>query len=241
MTEQEKEKILEDLYGSIQPYKHEHNVNVYYEIIHAKKEFEIEEYKQSLYIDVKKFIHCYVSSAAKEDYGYDEIIVEKIADTIYHITDLKKQRSLFQVARRLYGLNGYEPDDLSEYVSKLDLKIAISENKYPKAICLILSSNICTVLVSYLFYVIVVGLIMVPAPYKWMELFYVELNEFSSNPFINHIANTLALITGNDSISPSIMPNGILGMIVYCVGIILFYFFFVNFLFKKLEDFTSIK
>lgn len=241
MTEQEKERILEGLYGSIQPYKHKHNMNVYYEIIHVKTEFGLEEFWQSLYIDVKKFIHSYIASAAKEDYGYDEIIVEKIADTIYHITDLKKQRSLFQVARRLYGLNGYEPDDLSEYVSKLDLKIAISENKYPKAICLFLSSNICTVLVSYLLYVIAVGLIMVPAPYKWMELFHVELNEFSSNPFINHVANTLALITGNDSISPSIMPNGILGMIVYCVGVILFYFFFVNFLFKKLEDFTSIK
>ncbi len=241
MTVQDKERILEDLYGSIRPYKHKQNLNIYYSVIHAKKEFGLEEYNQSLYIDIKKFIHCYIASAAKEDYGYDEILVEKIADTAFHISDKKKQRSLFQLARRLYVLNGYEPDELAGYISKLNFEIAKSEHKYLRAICLFLSSNIWTVLLSYLFYVFVVGLMILPAPYKWMELFYIEFKDFSSNSFFNHFANTLALIIGNENISPVIIPNGLLGIMVYCIGVVLFYFFFANFLLKKLEDFTSIK
>lgn len=241
MTEQEKRKALEDLYDSIQPYKHKHNVNILYEIIHVKSAFGMLDYRQSLYLDVKKFIQSYISSVAKEDYGYDCILVSKIEDAVSHLPDLNMQKSIFQVARRLYGINGYDLDDIAAAISKIDLKIAISRHRYFKALCLFLGSNLWTLLFTYLFYILVVGLMLLPAPFEWMSMFNVELKEYSCYPVCNHIINTLALITGNDALSPSFEPNGILGMVVYCLGILLFYFFFVNFIFKRIEDYISIK
>lgn len=241
MTQQDKEKVLDDLYNSLQAYKHKHNMNILYEIIHVKSAFCMLDHRQSLYLDVKKFIQSYVFSVAKEDYGYDCILVSKIEEAASHLSDLKMRKSVLQVARRIFSINGYETDDLTSAISKIDLKIALSNHRYLKALCLFLGSNLWTLLFTYLFYILVVGLMLLPAPFEWMSMFNVELKEYSCYPVCNHIINTLALITGNDALSPFLEPKGILGMIVYCLGIVLFYFFFVNFIFKRIEDYISIK
>ena len=113
--------------------------------------------------------------------------------------------------------------------------MAWKDGKWFKGISLFLSSNFLMLILSYVFYLFLLSLVLLPAPFKWMELFSVKLKNYSNSNIVNHISNTLALVTGNDLISPSVIPLNFWGNLIYCIGLLLFYFFFVNFVFKKLE------
>lgn len=80
-------------------------------------------------------------------------------------------------------------------------------------------------------------LILLPAPCEQMAFFNVKLKVYSPLSILNYPLNALCLITGNGSIAPSVVPNGISGVIMYFMGVLLWYILVINFLFKKIEKY----
>lgn len=234
------ESFLQNEYNKIERYKYKKNAEILFNIICVKNKFGKSDYYNSMYIDVKKFVLNYINAADKLDYGYDEIKLEKVEKACCGLEKKEKLSVLYTTLRLLY-MRGYELDDIQKIITDLKCSIAKEDKKYFLYLRLLLSSNIWWLLFAYLVYVLVVFIILLPAPFSFMEMYNIELKTYSSNSLYNHVMNTLATLTGNDNIAPVITPLGLGGMLNYCLGIILFYLLIVNFVLKKIEDYITLK
>lgn len=241
MTTEEQKARIQQLYDQIHGYQYKSNADILYNIIHAKSKFGLNDFHQSLYLDIKQFVTNYMNAANKADYGYDEILLEKIIKATKCLDDKNQQKAILCSTRRKYQIQGYEIDEITSEINGIDIKIACKERKYFKAFCLFAGSNLWILLISYFCYIIGLALVLLPAPYEWMGIFTIDLKNYSSCGFANHVANTVMLICGSDDAAPTIIPNCALGVVVYVLGILLFYFFFMNFILKKIDDLLTIK
>lgn len=237
----QKEQFLQSEYGRLKKYQYSNNSQILFNIILAKRKFDMLNYKNSLYIDVKRFVKSYVVAADNLDYGYDEIRLDKIKTACECLLERREQLSVYYTTRRLFYLRGYDCNVISFMISKLECRIAWDEKKYFKSVRLFVGLNFYALIIAYAIYAFIIFMVLQPAPIEIMELFSIELKEYSNNPTVNCLINSLAILTGNDTISPQIIPNGFVGMALYCIGIFIFYVLIVNFIFKKLEDFITLK
>lgn len=53
--------------------------------------------------------------------------------------------------------------------------------------------------------------------------------------------NTFGLVSGNEDMTPLILPIGVNGMVVYLIGKLLFYLIIANFVYRKLEEYITLK
>lgn len=242
MTEDEKKQYIEQQYNLLRAYQYKDNYQILYNLIQAKVEFLLHNYKRSLYLDVKKFVEAYIKAAETQDYGYDEILLDKIKYVVKYL-EPQQSVSILHTARRLMYMRGYDVDDLLYEIRSIETNIAWKGNLKQKiySICLWMSVRWWALSLSYLVYLIILNVILLPAPYKWMELFILEYKQYDDSFLWNHVINILALITGNNDLSPQIIPTGMIGMIVYIIGVILFYLIIGNFVLRKLQDYLTLK
>ena len=242
MTANEKKQIIESQYNQLKAYQYKANSQILYNLIQVKSQLRLPNYKRSLYLDAKKFVEAYIKSADNQDYGYDEILISKLLSSISTLED-KQQLSILYCARRLMGMRGYDTDSLLCEIRKIERVVAWKGNWYQKiyAICLWLSARWWALIVSYVIYVIILALVLLPAPFEWMQMFEIEFRQLDSNSAINHIMNTLGLVSGNEDMTPPICPIGIRGMAVYLIGKLLFFLIIANFVYRKLEEYITLK
>ena len=238
MTEAEKISYLESQYNQLKAYQYKRNEQILFNLIQAKVVLDMHNYKRSLYLDVKKFVENYIKASDKEDYGYDEILPQKIMEAIEGL-EVSQKLSILYTMRRMMIMRGYDADSLQNEISSLRIQFAWLGNGYQKcyAVCLWLSSQWWTLLISYIAYIIVLMIVLLPAPLDCMQMFEIDYNYYSDNGISNCIMNTLALLTGNDDIAPTIKPIGIGGLVVYILGKILFYLIIGHFVYRKIEDY----
>lgn len=240
MTIENKEQYIKEQYKLLKKDKHKQNCQILYNLIAAKVKFQIYNIQQSLYLDVKQFIECYILSADSQDYGYDEVLLEKIMDVVHHL-EPKQKISIMYSTKRMFYIRGYEVEKITKTINCLERKVAWEEKHIGKAIWLWMSSSLTALLLTLLFYVLIISCIMLPAPLECMEIFEISFKNYSISPLWNHIMNSIALLTGNDEISPSITPIGIKGISVYCVGEVFFYLLIANYALKKIENYINIQ
>lgn len=197
----------------------------------------VHSYKSPLYLDVKSFVVHYIKAFETEDYGYDIPNNEKLLNAISFLSD-NEQLAMCRFARKTYDENGYDTSFLDKRINEIKMRIALDKHNYFLFILRWSGSNLKTLLLSYLFFIAVVFIVFLPAPYNWMALFQIDLYEYVGNSFINHLLNTLAIVSGADS-APQIIPSGLVGMILLILGKILFYLLIGNFIIKKIADFFS--
>lgn len=244
MTEYEKKQYIEQQYNLLQKYQYKANYQILYNLIHAKVGFSMQNHKRSLYLDIKKFIEAYIKAAEMQDYGYDEVLLEKINDVIKYL-EPKQKVSILHTARRMMYIRGYEYeiDKILAEIRNQEAKIAWKGNLKQKlySICIWMSIRWWALLLSYFIYILILNLVLLPAPFKWMELFIIEYKQYDDNFLWNHIVNVVAIMTGNDDLSPQISPIGFIGMTTYIIGVVLFYLIIGNFVLRKLEDYLTLK
>lgn len=240
MTIEEKEQYIKGQYKLLKKGKHKHNFQILYNLIAAKVKFQLCDIQQSLYLDVKQFIKYYIISADSQDYGYDEVLLERIMDVVRHL-EPKQKVSIMYSTKRMFYIRGYETEKITEIITRLEMKIAWNEKRFIKAIRLWMGSSITALLLTLLLYVIIISCVMLPAPLKCMVIFDISFKNYSISPLWNHLMNSMALLIGNEDISPSIIPIGIKGIIVYSIGILLFYLLIANYALKKIENYITIK
>ena len=242
MTANEKIQIIEGQYNQLKAYQYKNNSQILYNLIQVKSIFELPNYKRSLYLDSKKFVEAYIKAADNLDYGYDEILINKLLTSVKTLKD-KQQLSLLYYARRLMAMRGYDTDGLLCEIRKIERCVAWGGDWRQKiyAFCLWLSATWWALIATYIVYVILLGIVLLPAPLDWMQLFSIEFKPLHSDNVFNHILNTLGLVSGNESMSPNIFPTSIMGMAYYLFGEILFYLIIANFIYRKIEEYITLK
>lgn len=242
MTANDKKQIIESQYDLLRAYQYKANSQILYNLIQAKSLFELPNYNRSLYLDAKKFVEAYIKAADNLDYGYDEILIDKLKASVKALKE-KQQLSILYYARRMMGTRGYDTDDLLCEIRRIERSVAWGGDWKQKiyAICLWLSSRWWALIGSYLIYVVVLSVMLLPAPFEWMQMFAIELKQLNGDRTINHIMNTIGLVSGNEEMTPQILPIGISGMAVYLIGKLLFYLIIANFVYRKLEEYITLK
>ena len=76
------EQYIESQYNQLKAYKYKANSQILYNLIQVKAKMGVPNYKQSLYLDVKKFTEAYIKASDKLDYGYDEILISKLLSSV---------------------------------------------------------------------------------------------------------------------------------------------------------------
>ena len=161
-------------------------------------------------------------------------------DVVHHL-EPKQKVAIMYSTKRMFYIRGYEVENITEIINRLEMTVAWKEKHYRKAIRLWMCSSLTALLLTLLLYVIIISCVMLPAPLECMEIFDVSLKNYTASPFWNHLMNSIAVLTGNDDISPSITPIGIKGVLVYSIGVLLFYLLIANYALKKIENYITIK
>lgn len=209
-----------------------------YAIIGIKgKNAYLERYRQPLYLDVKHFITQHLNSFDTEDFGYDIPNNDKLLEAV-GVLPAKEQLAMCRYASKLYENRGYETTFLDKRINCLRMTIACKEHRYLSCLLRLSAHNLWTLLGSYLLFLVVVYVVLLPAPCESMGILQIELHDFGVGPFKNQLMNVLALVTDGDY-APNITPYGLRGMSLVIFGKVLFYLLIGNFIVKKLSDFFS--
>jgi hypothetical protein len=147
--------------------------------------------------------------------------------------------AMYRYARVLYEKHGYETVFIERKVDKLKTLIAFDERHYLKFLLLLSSYNVWTLFLSYMLFVFIVLIVLLPAPYDEFSIIDVNLHEFTQSTLKNYMLNTLAIVSGSD-FGQTVVPTGIRGMLLLIIGKVIFYLLIVNFILKKLEAYFKI-
>jgi hypothetical protein len=240
MDEKQIKDMLESQYNLLKKYQYKENSQILFNLIRMKERTRMYSYRNTLYLDVKKFVDAYIRSVDTEDYGYDNIILKKIVEAV-SVLDIQQQKSVFLLARRLMIVRGYDVEELTYLIEELEHKVKWVEGKYGRAVVLWMSHRWWALLATYLGYAILLFLLLLPTPFSYPALFQIEYKTYSNIFLLNHGMNILCLMTGNDSISPAVIPLNVFGVVLYVLGILLYYLILVNFVQRKLSNYITLK
>lgn len=187
------EKAIRRLYRSLGKDKTE-NTQILETIIECKHQYmQWINTEQTLYRDLKMWCYNYISSKQEKDYGYDIYehlkITEKLNDSA-----LKNRQKLALIHYVKYVLSQYNDDGawLDEDMTETKLAILKKENRL-KYLILLSSSNKWRCMFTILLFFTIELIILLPAPFGWMELFDFQQENYSEYGWLNYITNVLAI------------------------------------------------
>ena len=194
---------------------------------------EVQNAKNSLYLDIKYFISVYLRNKRKKNYGYEDYNRDLLLEYVLSpFLSVEQQYRLLVYLKYLLETLSYETAWLSNKIFEKKLKIA-KKNKSIKYLLLLSSRNLWTILISILSLYFIECIILLPAPLSCMEWYTFQKVFISSNAFINHLANVITLHFDciDNSAKISFTTLGLVSLVLWNVVYVVVG---VNFLFKNL-------
>jgi len=230
---------LESLYKSLGDNKAE-NAQIFETIIEEKHQNpELSESIQSLYRDIKAWCSNYIGCKQEKDYGYDiyehSRITEKIDDA-----NLSAKQKLALVNYVKYVLSQYNDDGawLDDETIGYKLEVLRKEN-FLKYLILLSSSSKWRCMKTIILFFLIELIVLLPAPFEWMQLFGLQTNLYSDICWLNYIVNVLAVkidwIEG-----PKLVCLNWRGVLLCGVWMLVYIVFIVNILFNNIFSDISV-
>jgi len=215
---------------------------LYYSVIQIKKDNpSIKNEINSIYLDAKRFIFCYINSVEERDLGYDVVDTKKISKCIEALDNAQEQLQLSLNAYRLLKTKGFE--DEGKEIRKLSNKkktdvIRNQKYKFGKYFKLLLhlsSYSLSSIVLTICIIILISYVILLPAPFDEWVTYKVNYHIYSDSFYINHLVNILSNIFGikNDF---TIETFGLLGVFTLMTLKLFYLVFIVNYLYKKVID-----
>lgn len=222
-----------ELYGRCTLEKRVQILSIIIETKLDANDLNVQNSKNSLYLDVKYFISAYLRNKRTKDFGYEDYDKELLIRFIqFSSLSIEKQYRLLVYLKYMLETFSYETAWLSKMMFEKKLALAKKENKIKY--CLLLSSrNLWTILGSILLLYIIECVILLPAPLTCMEWYSFQKNGISDNAFLNHLANVITLHFDciKNSANISFTTLGLISLVCWKVVYVVLG---VNFLFKNL-------
>lgn len=230
---------IESLYSGLGDNKAE-NAQIFETIIEEKHQNpELTGIGQSLYRDVKAWCSNYVGSKQEKDYGYDVYehsrITEKIDDEY-----LSARQKLALVNYVKYVLSQYNDNGAWLDDECIDYKLEVlKKENFIKYLILLSSSNKRRCLITIAIFFLVELIVLLPAPFDWMELFDLQKEIYSDCSWLNYIVNVLAVkidwIEG-----PKLVCLNWRGVVLCGLWMLVYIVFIVNILFNNIFSDISV-
>lgn len=189
--------------------------------------------EQTLYRDLKMWCYNYILSKQEKDYGYDiyehSKITEKLNDSV-----LRDRQKLALIHYVKNVLSQYNDDGAWLDKDMIETKLAVlKKENYLKYLILLSSSNKWRCLKTILLFFAVELIILLPAPFGWMELFDFQQANYSEYGWLNYITNVLALkidwIEG-----PKLVCLNWIGVVLCGFWLMVYMVFVINILFNNI-------
>ena len=103
-----------------------------------------------------------------------------------------------------------------------------------------LANNFWTLLFCYIGYLVILAWIISPVPDWGIPMFDVKLIDISSNNLLNYLCNAIALLFAPEEYAPTVLPTGVISLILYVFGKLLSYLIIGNYLYQNLFDYIKI-
>ena len=201
------ETSLDNLYASIDSRNHKQAAYKLYNVIQLKiVESEWSNYYNSLYKDVKGFIHHYILAVELEAYGYDFVSIEKLLKAINALSEYDEKIKLLQFAYLKLHKAGL--DDEVGLIRKEQKKVLITSifhsnsllGKF-KALIYCCFYNFWTILGISIILIFTYYLLTLPLLDESDAWFIMNGKEYDENLWWNHFANILGATFGfNDEV-----------------------------------------
>lgn len=209
--------------------------DVLFNIIKTKKNNQLCDYHRSLYLDIKRFIKADIELRAEADYGYDYTDFDKIKQCIEYVP-IQKQKSLYAYMSNQCRIKGYDSSEWDLCKDDCERRIAWKDREYIKCFLKWSAHSIQRLLCIYLALMLLLGVMMCPAPFNWMNIFHVEMYLFCDDSFWNHVLNTFSFFCMSDDFGPKIVPVNMQGIIVYALFCFTNFVLIGNYLTRKLLE-----
>lgn len=188
---------------------------------------------QSLYRDIKGWCRSYITCKQENDYGYDVYehtkIIEKIGDDA--LTDRQKL-ALIRYIKCILAKYNDDGGWLEDEIMKNKLAI-LKKEAFLKYLLVLSSSNKKNCLLTIFLFFLIELIVLLPAPYSWMEVFEFQKVDYCSVVFIDYITNVLALkIDWIDG--PKLVCLNWRGVLLCGMWMVVYIVFVVNILFNNI-------
>lgn len=191
-------QIIESSYKEIEKSSEDQKSNLLFNIIQIKSENrQFEKINNSLYIDIKCFIECYINSLNNEDYGYDVVDLKKIEIAIKSEKSKSAKYELSEFCIRCLKSNNHESLVDKFKIKNLKFKFFSTLEKpgiinFFKSILILTSFNLLSLFITVSFLVSLTILLLHEAYIPCFELYQIKYDAFSTNLMINKLLNVIA-------------------------------------------------
>lgn len=222
--------------------------NVLNNIIQLKlSELEFKNVTQHISIDIKNYLNSLVDQAESASIGYDSIEVIKVKELLKDFSLNEKLTYIDYFIRQLQK-SSFENEIKSFQRLKTQSIIShtLARNQFYKP-CNIYSFivnfpllNIFTLVLTFLFIGLLISVVLLPAPFKFMEFlnFEISYQNLSSSYFLNHLVNTFGFFVGIEN-QFSILAKDTFTMLAYLISKVIIFVYVGNVLFNKLSEFLK--
>jgi len=198
-------------------------------------------HKRDLFLDIKKMIFYYVGAVDESYYGYYELNEENsryILEKIGYL-NIEQQINVVELLQRKLKLAGFadEAEDFDKHISSLKLKALLKKLSFRnllKCISLFSTKNVFTLIMAIVIVYVFYSIILLPAPFKWMEFFKIDYVSYASNFILNHFLNTIFSFSQIDS-DFSLTPKNFAGVILLIFIKVTILILLFNFLITELK------
>jgi hypothetical protein len=192
--------------GLVQPYIEAHRQSLAQatasahkcELLNAIIQLRIECGDNAYYLDAKLFVRYYLDSIEEREYDYEELRIEHVTDIAKHLSP-KAALALLNYTYRTARLHGFEHiPEIEVSVNKAEIRLIttnrlwfINPLNYVRIILNFSSQSLMTLIISIGAIFLTQYVMLLPAPYEWMQLFKVEHPSADPLEWRNRLINTL--------------------------------------------------
>ena len=170
-------------------------LNIINTIIEIKVDLNVQEYRRSIYQDIREFFKSYVDAIEEQKSNY-YILNENTVLTKLRLLSIEDQLSILNFLKRLLKQHAFDTDYkwLQKLLQKKQIekcKLKFNLSTAPKIAILYSTLNLKFLFVALLIIYLLYSILLLPARFKSLELFEVEYVKYHSNSIANHFLNTL--------------------------------------------------
>jgi hypothetical protein len=212
---------------------------IYYNLIQVKLQFNVENHIIPIYVDVKRLIILYFEETELKDFGYDEFRFISFQNLLEKFSP-EKRIPLIAFLIRKCKENDIDVSQMSKYYIGSRKQYLYKEHKYVRYLLVTLANNFWTLLFCYIVYLVILALIISPVPDWGIPMYDVKLIDISSNNLLNYLCNAIALLFAPEEYAPTVLPTGVISLILFVFGKLISYLIIGNYLYQKLFDYLKI-
>ena len=234
-----RKKILKELYNLIRQDDIHKTLESLFLIIQIKGENRsLIHYRQSIYLDIKRFIKVYIEVTEVKDYGYDKLDLKKIREAIGRNSNANERLQLSKYAYRQLFLTGRELElgEFKGFTNKCKTEALSKDQSFVgkwNLMAHLLSYNVYSIILMLISLFMVSYVIFLPAASETLEIFRLNYESYAENFYLNHFVNLLSLafyINDGDLI----VPQNWLGVIILAILKSIYVLVILNYLYQKL-------